>query len=369
MTSRQTVSIVNVEGKKENLPAVFSAPVRPDLIHIVHTGVSKNARQAYAVSEKAGHQTSAESWGTGRAVARIPRVGGGGTGRSGQGAFGNMCRGGRRFAPTKVWRKWHRHVAVGQRRFAVASAIAASAVASLVLARGHRVEKVAEVPLVVDESVESFTKTKQAVELLKKINAYADVEKVIDSRTLRAGKGKMRNRRFVQRRGPLVVYANDNGLVKAFRNIAGVELCKVDDLSVLNLAPGSHCGRFVIWTAPALRKLDALFGTFTEESKLKKNFSLPKNLVSNPDIDRVINSDEIQSVLRPANSVKSKRGHMGVVQKKNPLKNLQVMLRLNPYAKAVKRAEALKQEGKLKRKEKVQQVRRNAAFEKILLAD
>ena len=46
--------------------------------------IAKNKRQAYAVSEKAGHQTSAESWGTGRAVARIPRVGGGGTHRSGQ---------------------------------------------------------------------------------------------------------------------------------------------------------------------------------------------------------------------------------------------------------------------------------------------
>ena len=59
------------------------------------------------MSEKAGHQTSAESWGTGRAVARIPRVGGSGTHRAGQAAFGNMCRGGRMFAPTKTWRKWH----------------------------------------------------------------------------------------------------------------------------------------------------------------------------------------------------------------------------------------------------------------------
>lgn len=46
--------------------------------------IAKNKRQAYAVNVKAGHQTSAESWGTGRAVARIPRVGGGGTHRSGQ---------------------------------------------------------------------------------------------------------------------------------------------------------------------------------------------------------------------------------------------------------------------------------------------
>lgn len=48
------------------------------------------------VSTNAGYQTAAESWGTGRAVARIPRVPGGGTHRAGQGAFGNMCRGGGR---------------------------------------------------------------------------------------------------------------------------------------------------------------------------------------------------------------------------------------------------------------------------------
>ena len=83
-----------------------------------------------------GEQTSAESWGTGRAVARIPRVRGGGTHRSGQGAFGNMCRGGRMYAPLKVWRKWHRKINLKQRRYALVSAIAASGVPSLVLARG-----------------------------------------------------------------------------------------------------------------------------------------------------------------------------------------------------------------------------------------
>lgn len=320
----------------ESLPAVFSAPIRPDLIQTVFSHQNKNKRQAYSVAEKAGHQTSAESWGTGRAVARIPRVGGGGTGRSGQGAFGNMCRGGRMFAPTKTWRKWHRKIAVGQKRYAVASSIAASSVASLVMARGHRIDKIGEVPCVVDASVESLTKTRQAVELLKKLNAYADVEKVIDSRTLRAGQGKARNRRFVQRRGPLVVYENDDGIVKAFRNIPGVELQRVEDLSVLSLAPGGHCGRFVIWTAPAFKKLDALFGTATEASQLKKDFLLPQHIITNPDIERIINSDEVQSVLRPAGPSHPKRG---LVLKKNPLKNLQVMLRLNPYAKTVKRAE------------------------------
>lgn len=71
-------------------------------VRSVHTGIAKNNRQPYAVKFEAGMQTSAESWGTGRAVSRIPRVPGGGTHRAGQGAFGNMCRGGRMFAPTKV---------------------------------------------------------------------------------------------------------------------------------------------------------------------------------------------------------------------------------------------------------------------------
>lgn len=51
----------------------------------------------------------------GRAVARIPRVSGGGTHRAGQAAFGNQCRSGRMFAPTKVWRKWHQKINLGQK--------------------------------------------------------------------------------------------------------------------------------------------------------------------------------------------------------------------------------------------------------------
>jgi large subunit ribosomal protein L4e len=119
------------------LPAIFKAPIRPDVVNDVHQLMRRNARQAYSVNAEAGHQTSAESWGTGRAVARIPRVRGGGTHRSGQGAFGNMCRGGRMFAPTKPWRRWHRRININLKRYAVVSAIAASGVPALVQARGR----------------------------------------------------------------------------------------------------------------------------------------------------------------------------------------------------------------------------------------
>jgi len=176
------------------------------------------------------------------------------------------------FAPTKTWRRWHVKVNQNQRRFAVVSALAASALPSLVLARGHRIEELEEVPLVVTSSAESFKKTKEAVALLKSLHAYTDVVKVSNSRKLRAGKGKMRNRRHRQRRGPLVVYNEDNGIVKAFRNLPGVELVNVRRLNLLQLAPGGHLGRFVIWTEGAFRLLDDVFGTFDKPALYKKDY-------------------------------------------------------------------------------------------------
>ncbi|GMM30971.1 ribosomal 60S subunit protein L4A [Martiniozyma asiatica (nom. inval.)] len=323
MSARPQVSVVALDGQSTStslpLPAVFKAPIRPDLVHSVFTKINKNKRQAYAVSAKAGHQTSAESWGTGRAVARIPRVGGGGTHRSGQAAFGNMCRGGRMFAPTKTWRKWHVKVNHNEKKYATASAVAASAVPSLVLARGHKVENVAEIPLVVSDDLQSVQKTKDAIAALKAVGAHKDVIKVIKSKTMRAGKGKLRGRRFTQRRGPLVVYAQDNGVVKAFRNIPGVETADVKHLGLLQLAPGAHLGRFIIWTESAFAALDSVYT------------SLPANIVSNTDITRIIESEEVKAVVRPAGEAVQKRT---AGQKKNPLKNKGVMLRLNPYAKA-----------------------------------
>jgi large subunit ribosomal protein L4e len=344
MAARELVGVrgADANAKVEQyvaLPSVFTAPIRVDLIRDVHTNISKNKRQAHSVSKFAGHDYSAESWGTGRAVARIPRVSGGGTHRAGQGAFGNMCRGGRMFAPTKTWRRWHRKVSVGQRRYAICSALAASAVPSLLLARGHRVEGIPEVPLVVDNKVvESIDKTKKAVAFLKSVGAYADVEKVIASHGLRAGKGKMRNRRYVQRRGPLVVYNQKSTFVKAFRNVPGVELCSVARLNLLQLAPGGHVGRFIIWTRDAFERLNSLYGSYKVGSSEKVDFSLPLPTVHNADFSRIANAHEIQSVLRPKNS----KVYVSKIRR-NPLKNINTLVKLNPYA-AVARRNAIKQE-------------------------
>lgn len=69
MASRPTVTIIGGDGKAtgntHTWPVVFSSPIRTDIVQDVHKGLAKNKRQPYAVSEKAGEQTSAESWGTG----------------------------------------------------------------------------------------------------------------------------------------------------------------------------------------------------------------------------------------------------------------------------------------------------------------
>ncbi|KAJ2801820.1 60S ribosomal protein L4B [Coemansia guatemalensis] len=368
MAARPVVSVFGLNGSKLDatvpLPSVFTAPIRPDLVQFVHKNMAKNHRQPYAVKQQAGEETSAESWGTGRAVARIPRVAGSGTHRAGQAAFGNMTRGGRMFAPNKVWRKWHIRTNTNQKRYAAASAVAATGVTALVSGRGHRINKIDEVPLVVTAEAESLKKTKEAVQLLKALNAYADVAKVSNTRSIRAGRGKMRNRRHRQRRGPLVVYAQDNGITHAFRNLPGVELVDVTRLNLLQLAPGGHLGRFVIWTQPAFEALNNVFGSQTEASEQKKGYTLPSAVISNPDVTRLISSNEIQAVVRPAGPAYTKRPF---TQKKNPLRNTQILVRLNPYAQVLRRAEML---GKNKRTtKKMHKKSATGKFLEILKAD
>jgi len=327
------------------LPAVFKAPIRPDIVSFIHHEVAKNHRQPYCVNRDAGHQTSAESWGTGRAVARIPRVRGGGTHRSGQGAFGNMCRGGHMFAPTKVYRRWHRRVNVQQKRYAMCSAIAATGVPALVMAKGHRIEEIPEVPLVVSDKVQSYTKTKEAYILLKRTKAYNDVDQVCKTKRMRAGKGKMRNRRRIMKRGPLVIYDQDQGLTRAFRNLPGVETLSVDNLNILKLAPGGHVGRFCIWTESAFKKLDSLYGTWRKASSEKKNWNLPQPKMAVTDLSKLLKAEEIRKVLRAPN----KKVHRSVL-KMNPLKNVKAMLQLNPYEAVAKRSATLVQAGRVAKK-------------------
>lgn len=274
-----------------------------------------------------------------------------------------MCRGGRMFSPKKVWRRWHVKISKGQRRYATCSALAASSLAPLVMARGHRIEKIAEVPLVVaDAEFATITKTKQALALLTALGAGDDLERVKDSRGIRCGKGKARNRRYVQRRGPLLIHTKERGTgntISAFRNIPGVDVCNVNRLNLLQLAPGGHVGRFIIWTESALKQLNTVFGTRKTDSQQKSEFRPPLGIVTSADVGRIINSAEVQTALRPV------KPNVFVPRKRNPLTNLGAMVKLNPFALSQKRrAAAAAAKSANKRQNKV---RNNRLFVEQLL--
>jgi len=90
---------------------------------------------------------------------------------------------------------------------------------------------------------------------------------------------------------------------------------------------------------------------------------LPTAKISNPDVTRLINSSEIQSVVRPANAKAHKRPW---TQHKNPLRNKAVLFRLNPYAKTLRRQELLRQERVKKNKEKKPKKKEHAASKAFL---
>jgi len=110
-------------------------------------------------------------------------------------------------------------------------------------------------------------------------------------------------------------------LLELLENIPGVDLANVERLNLLQLAPGGHVGRFIIWTESAFKELNIRFGTYG----LKGNsilhlrngapYILPRTCMENTDVERIIQSDEIQNVVRPR-KLPSKRH----ARKKNPLK-------------------------------------------------
>ena len=233
------------------------------------------------------------------------------------------------FAPLKIWRKWHAKVNVQQRRAAVASAIAASACTPLVMARGHHVENVPEFPLVIDNL--ALPNTKSMLTALLNFGVGDDLSKVRKSKKVKTGTGKYRNSRYVMRKGPLIIYDNEeDGVKQAARNLPGVETCNVHRLNVLQLAPGGHLGRFLIFTKKAFKSLHGVFGSTRAPSMEKSGWTLNRPMMACADLARIINSDQVQAKLRATRT--SIRAHDK--NKKNPLTNKAQMQKLNPWSKA-----------------------------------
>jgi large subunit ribosomal protein L4e len=259
MPAKKTAKIFNLEGKptgKATLPTVFDTPLRPDVIKRAVLAIQSSRLQPQGRDPMAGKKTSAESRGTGMGIARIPRVKGGG----GRAALAPSTVGGRQPHPPRSAKKILKHIPRKEARFALISAVAATASRDVVASRGHRIEDVPGFPLIVTDSIEELAKTSDLRAALTNLGVLSDLCRVKGSRKIRAGKGKRRGRKMKQGVGPLIVVAENRGIFNAANNLLGVDVSIVKNLNAEMLAPGTHPGRLTLWTNGAIEQLDKLYG-------------------------------------------------------------------------------------------------------------
>jgi large subunit ribosomal protein L4e len=235
-------------GRQIELPLVFDEEYRPDIIKRAVLAAQANRLQPYGPHFYAGMNTSAQSWGPGHGVSRVPRL------KNGRKAAGiPMAVGGRRSHPPSPNADRTEKINIKERRKAIRSAIAATASAELVAARGHRFSR--ELPLVAEDGLEALDKTSDVRKFLEASGLWDDVLRAKLGRKVRAGKGKLRGRKYRGRKSLLIVAASDRGLGKASRNLAGVDFVTVDRLNAELLAPGTKAGRLTLWTEASLQRL------------------------------------------------------------------------------------------------------------------
>jgi len=254
---KKTAKIFNLEGKpigKIDLPPVFGTALRPDVIKRAVLAIQSSRLQPQGRNFLAGKRTTAESRGVNLGIARIPRT----KGPRGEGAFAPGTVGGRAAHPPTPMKKIVKKIPKKERRLALFSAIAATSSKTIVRSRGHSIEDVPQIPLIVVDDLEELNKVKEVEEALVRLGVLSDIFRVKESQKVRAGKGKLRGRRIKKAVGPLIVVAKDRGIGKAARNITGVDVSTVKDLNAEILAPGAHPGRLTIWTSSAVEELSKL---------------------------------------------------------------------------------------------------------------
>ncbi len=259
------------------LPELFSTEYRPDVIKRVVLAIQSQRRQPYGTDPLAGKRSSAHYHGRRRyrfsmmnkEMARMPRI-------HGKGASFYAFRArvapqtvkGRRAHPPKAEKIWEQRVNKKERMLAVYSALAAAASRDLVKSRGHRFDH--EVPLIITDDFEDVTKTREVKKTLLSLGLKNELERCAVKKT-RAGKGKMRGRRYRRKKGPLIIASKECALLKAANNIPGVDVVSHRHLDVELLAPGAHPGRLIIITKSALDKLDA--GTSRRKALLSERIA------------------------------------------------------------------------------------------------
>jgi len=252
------INVYSLEGEvteKIEVPKIFSTEKREDLIKRAVLASITHRIQPYGTYTEAGKSTTAESPGKNRGISRVPRM------KSGprRAAFVTSAVGGRKAFPPKVEKVYKEKINKKERRLAIASAIAFTSDKNIVLARGHRIDNIKELPLVIEDEFEKVKKTSETREIFKTLGIWDDVLRA-KKKKIRAGKGKMRGRKYKRKKGPLIVISKNLGIFYGARNHPGVDIVQVRNLGAEYLAPGAQPGRLVIWTKSAFKELDSLFG-------------------------------------------------------------------------------------------------------------
>jgi large subunit ribosomal protein L4e len=250
--------IYTLKGKASGsieLPPQFDTPYRPDIIKRAVLAVQSRRFQPHGVDELAGKRNTAKSWQTGHGRSRMPRIKGSGTGAANKAGFAPGTVGGRVAHPPEARKVLIERINKQENRLAIRSAIAATADKVRISERGHKVESVLSIPLVVENKLEALSTTKEFMEVVAKLGLEEDLNRAIDGRGIRAGKGKMRGRKMKTPKSFLMVVGTDEGIGLAARNLPGVEITEVQGLNAEMLAPGTHPGRLVLWTESAIERL------------------------------------------------------------------------------------------------------------------
>lgn len=259
MTKIKVYSLEGEATEEIELPEIFMEEFRPDLIKRAVISSQTARIQPWGTDPMAGKRTTAESFGAGRGAAMVPRVKGSRHPAGSKGAFVPQAVGGRRAHPPRVARIIHEKINKKEKRLAIRSAVAATANHELVELRGHRVENLPQIPVVVDDEITKVKRTSETREIFKKLGVMDDVVRAKSGRKIRAGRGKTRGRKYKSPKGPLLVVGEDKGISLGARNHPGVDVVVVDNLNAELLAPGTHPGRLTIYTKSAIEKLGELF--------------------------------------------------------------------------------------------------------------
>jgi len=242
------VPVRTTEGDTDgeiDLPDVFDSEYRPDLIKKAVLAAQANRKQDYGADEYAGMRTPAESFGSGRGMAHVPREGG-------RGRRVPQTVGGRPAHPPKAGKNRSLDINDKERQKAVRSAIAATADAETVAARGHEFDDGVELPVVVSDEFEEVHKTQEAVAMLDALGLDADIERADDTK-IKAGQGSARGRKYTRPKSILFVTSGEPS--RAARNLAGADVTTAGELNAEDLAPGTHPGRLTVWTESAVEEV------------------------------------------------------------------------------------------------------------------